>query len=60
MLEEPPEGGVTTKTYGNTNFVNVMLEKKFYRQLEEKAKELETTPDKLIYNATLAIMKNGS
>ena len=30
-----------------------MLEKKFYRQLEEKAKKLETTPDKLIYNAKL-------
>ena len=49
-LEEPPKGTVMIKVYTNTNFVNVMLEKKFYEQLEEKAKKLETTPDKLIYN----------
>jgi len=56
-LEEPPKGAIAVKAYGNTNFVNVMLEKKFYRQLEETAERLETTPDKLIYNAMLLILK---
>jgi hypothetical protein len=58
-LEEPPKGAVAIKAYGNTNFVNVMLEKQFYKQLEEKAERLETTPDKLIYNAILLILKNS-
>jgi len=57
-LEEPPEGTVTIRIYGNTNFVNIMLEKQFYKQLEETAKKLETTPDKLIYNAILLIIKS--
>jgi hypothetical protein len=59
-LEEPPQGAVAIKAYGNTNFVNIMLEKQFYKQLEEKAERLETTPDKLIYNAIRLILKNLS
>jgi len=38
--------------------VNITLEKQFYKQLEEKAKELETTPDKLLYNAILLVLKS--
>ena len=56
-LEGPPKGAITIKTYKNTNFVNIMLQKKFYKQLEKTAKRLETTPDKLIYNAILLIIK---
>lgn len=56
-FEEPPKGAVMIKVYTNTNFVNVMLEKKFYKQLEEKAKKLGTTPDVLIYNALLLTLK---
>ena len=56
-LEEPPKGAITIKTYRNTNFVNIMLGKQFYRQLEETAQKLKTTPDKLIYNAILLIIK---
>jgi len=56
-FEEPPKGTVTIKAYTTTSFVNVMLEKKFYKQLEERAKKLETTPDKLRYNAILLILK---
>ena len=59
-LEEPPQGAVAIKAYGNTNFVNIMLERKFYKQLEETAKKLETTPDKLIYNAIRLILKSLS
>jgi predicted DNA-binding ribbon-helix-helix protein len=51
---------VAIKAYGNTNFVNIMLERKFYKQLEETAKKLETTPDKLIYNAIRLILKSLS
>ncbi|MHA1582490.1 MAG: hypothetical protein ACTSYM_08400, partial [Candidatus Baldrarchaeia archaeon] len=57
-LEEPPKGALAIKTYRNTNFVNIMLQKKFYRQLEETAQKLKTTPDKLIYNAILLIIKS--
>jgi len=57
-LKEPPQGVVAVKAYGNTDFVNIMLEKQFYGQLEETAKKLETTPDKLIYNAILLIIKS--
>ena len=59
-LEEPPKGAVAVKAYGNTNFVSIMLERKFYKQLEETAKKLETTPDKLIYNAIRLILKSLS
>jgi len=57
-LEEPPQGVVAVKAYGNTNFVKVMLEKRFYKKLEETAERLKTTPDKLIYNAICLIIKN--
>jgi len=57
-LGKPPKGAVTIKAYGNTNFVHVMLEKQFYKQLEETAKKLESTPGKLIYNAILLIIKS--
>jgi len=56
-LEEPPQGVVVVKAYGNTNFVNIMLERRFYKRLEEIAERLKTTPDKLIYNAICLIIK---
>ncbi len=59
-LEEPPKGAVAIKAYGNTNFVNIMLERNIYKQLEETAKKLETTPDKLIYNAIRILLKSLS
>jgi hypothetical protein len=46
-LEEPPKDAVAIKAYGKTNFVNIMLEINFYKQLEETAKKVETPPDKL-------------
>jgi rRNA pseudouridine-1189 N-methylase Emg1 (Nep1/Mra1 family) len=63
-LKWTPEGIMTEsakieaiKAYGNTNFVNIMLEKQFYQQLEETAQRLKTKPDILIYNALLLILK---
>lgn len=48
---------LSIRTYTNTNFVIIMVKKSFYEKLEENAKKLETTPDKLIYNAMLRILK---
>jgi len=56
-LVDPPEDMLTIKTYANTDFVNIVVKKSLYGQVEEKAKKLETTPDKLIYNAILLILK---
>ena len=56
-LVGPPEDVLTIKTYGNTDFVSIVVKKPLYEQLEEKAKKLETTPDKLIYSAILLILK---
>jgi len=57
-LEEPSKGIVAVKRHGSTSFVNVMLDRKFYRRLEKTAERLETTSDKLIYNAILLLIKN--
>jgi hypothetical protein len=57
-LEEPPRDAVAIKAYRNTDFVNTMVTKSLYEQLKEKAKKLETTTDKLIYNAILLFLKS--
>lgn len=56
-LLDPPEGVLSIRAYANTEFVNIMVKKPLYEKLEEKARKLETTPDKLIYNAILLILK---
>ena len=56
-LLDPPKEALSIKTYANTKFVNVVLKKSLYEKLQERAKKLKTTPDKLIYNAILAILK---
>jgi ParB-like chromosome segregation protein Spo0J len=56
-LLDPPKDVLSIRTYGNTDIVNIMVKKPLYEQLEKKAKKLEITPDKLIYNAILLILK---
>ena len=56
-LLDPPKDMLSIRTYGNTDLVNIMVKKPLYEQLEKKAKKLETTPDKLLYNAILLILK---
>jgi len=56
-LLEPPEDVVRIAVYKNTSFVNLIVKKPLYKKLEEKAKKLETTPSKLIYNALLLILR---
>jgi len=56
-LLDPPEEALSIKTYANTKFVNVIVEKSLYEKLQERAKELKTTPGKLIYNAILLVLR---
>jgi hypothetical protein len=56
-LLDPPKDILSIRTYGNTDFVNVLVKKPLYDKLEEKAKKLNTTLDKLIYNAIMLILK---
>jgi ParB-like chromosome segregation protein Spo0J len=56
-LLDPPEGVLSIRAYANTEFVNIVVKKPLYEKLEEKARKLETTPDKLIFNAILLILK---
>jgi len=61
LLTAPPEKKVLeVREYANTHFVNVMVEKPFYMKLKEVSEKLETTPDKLIYNAIKLILKSLS
>jgi len=55
-LEGPPEGLI--KIQENEDLARIKIERRFYRHLVEKAETLETTPDKLIYNAILLVVKN--
>jgi len=55
QLEEPPEDLI--KIHENKDLMRIKIER-FYRQLEETAKRLKTTPEKLIYNAILLIIKS--
>lgn len=43
--------------YANASFVNVLLERSVYTRLEEMADNLETTPDVIISNALLLMLK---
>ena len=54
---DPPEEVLSIRAYANTEFVNIVVKKPLCEKLEEKARKLETTPDKLIYNAILLILK---
>jgi hypothetical protein len=45
------------RKYANTHFVNVMVEKPFYTRLGKAAEKLGATPDVLIKNALLLILK---
>ncbi|MDH5690750.1 MAG: hypothetical protein OEY81_04920 [Candidatus Bathyarchaeota archaeon] len=58
LLGVPPENQILTmKKYANTHFVNIMVEKPFYTKLEKAAEKLGTTPEVLINNALLLILK---
>lgn len=51
------EDALSIRTYYNTDFVSILIKKTVYQKLETKAKILESTPDKLIFNAILQVLK---
>jgi hypothetical protein len=57
LTELPKEKILTIQKYANTHFVNVILEKPFYTQLERVAEKLGTTPDVIISNILLKGLK---
>lgn len=58
LLSEPIEKVLTVKKYANVNFVQVMLEKRFYAKVEKIAENLSTTPDVILNNVlVLAVRK---
>lgn len=58
LLSEPVERVLTVKKYANVNFVQVMLEKRFYANVERIAENLGATPDVIINNVlVLAVRK---
>ena len=57
-LSEPVERVLTVKKYANVNFVQVMLEKRFYANVERLAENLGTAPDVILNNVlVLAVRK---
>ena len=57
LTKPPKEKILTVRKYANTHFVNVMVERFFYIKLEKAAKKVGTTPEALINNALLLILK---
>jgi hypothetical protein len=57
FMDPPKEKILTIQKYANTHFVNVIVEKPFYTQLERMAEKLGTTPEVLISNILLKGLK---
>jgi hypothetical protein len=57
LLGEPSERVLTVKKYANTNFVQVLLEKRFYANVERLAENLGTTPDIIINNVLVSAVR---
>jgi hypothetical protein len=55
-LKTPPKGILEIRKYRNTNFVQFIMDKVVFQKLENKAKELNTTINILIYNAILEVL----
>jgi hypothetical protein len=52
-----PNKIIEIKSYVNTNFVNVCIQKKFFKRIINKADKLGTKPDILIYNTLIQMEK---
>ncbi|MGB9853315.1 MAG: hypothetical protein ACPLRY_00690 [Candidatus Bathyarchaeales archaeon] len=57
LLSEPVEKVLTVKKYANVNFVQAMLEKRFYVNLERLAEKLDTTPEVIINNLLVSAVR---
>ena len=54
---KPERQVLMIKDYTNTNFVHIMLERKFYTKIENVAENLGTPPDTIINNVFLSLLK---
>jgi hypothetical protein len=55
QLKEPTKGII--KIHENEDLVRIKIDRKFYTKLERTAEKLGTTPEVLINNALLLILK---
>jgi hypothetical protein len=58
-LRKPPNNTLKITSYSNTSFVNFVMKKSLFNILENKAEELETNVECLIYSA-IRLLLNGS
>jgi hypothetical protein len=57
LLVEPAERVLTVKKYANTDFVNVVLQRRFYANVENLAENFGTTPDIIINNVLVSTVR---
>jgi hypothetical protein len=57
LLAEPAERVLTVKKYANTDFVNLVLQRRFYANVEKLAENLGTTPDVIINNVLVSTVR---
>lgn len=57
LLAEPAERVLTVKKHANVDFVNVVLERRFYANFERLAENFGTTPDIIINNVLVSTVR---
>jgi hypothetical protein len=57
LLLEPKERILEVKSYNNTDFVNIVIERRFYARLEESAETLGIKPEAVISNVFHLILR---
>lgn len=57
LLAEPAERVLKVKKYANTDFVQVVLERRFYANFEKLAENFGTTPDIIINNVLVSTVR---
>lgn len=53
LLSEPKQRILKVRNYGNTDFVNLVMERRFYARLDESARKLGVEPEAIISNVFL-------
>ena len=56
ILKDHPEGVLKLCAYRNTDFVNIIMKKSLFNELEKKAKKLEIAVTTLLYNSIVKIL----
>jgi len=56
VLDDLPKDALRLCTYRNTNFVNFVMKKSLFNELEKKAKKLEMPVTNLLFNAIMQIL----